>query len=216
VRAANVPVPQLPVVQAWRAGTIAVINDVYGAVQTWIASVPASPIRDFLHQGVVSVRATALSVVGIRVGATPSCVSTGDCSYENFTSYNLSGLYAPGVKFKQTVFSRAGLKYASLNYADLTGADLSYADLSYANLSYAAFGDGEPNVISSLYTNLTSANLSSANLTYAQLSATDLTDTDLSFADLSHAHLKGAILTYVTWYKTTCPNGTVTNTRCTA
>ena len=54
MRAANVPVPVLPVVQAWRTGSVAVINDVYGAVQTWIAGLPASPIRDFLHQGAVS------------------------------------------------------------------------------------------------------------------------------------------------------------------
>ena len=181
MRAATVPVPQLPVVQAWRTGTIAVINDVYGAVQTWIAGLPASPIRDFLHQRGVSVRATALSVVGIRVGARPSCVSTGDCSGQDFSGQDLTALYAPNGDFTGANFTGTTLSYAILNNADRTSANLTNA-------------------------NLTNANLADAGLSYA----------NLSYANLIDANLEYALKTGATWYQTTCPNGTVSDTVCSA
>ena len=289
VRAANVPVPQLPVVQAWRAGSVAVINDVYGAVQTWIAGLPASPVRDFLHQGGVSVRATALSVVGIRVGATPSCVSTGNCSGQDFSNQDLTALYArkvnftganftgttltdaqlqeavlksailyhadltgaqlswaqldqdtdrpgggPGVDLRGanltgTHFTSANLDHADLRGANVTGTDLRGADMGFANLHGVYLTSGGPGM------NLTGANLSQANLSYADLTYANLTfadyatgyvgtrlnNTDLSHANLSYANfyltsLLTADFAGATWYQTTCPNGTVTDTGCTA
>ena len=206
MRAANVPVPLLPVVQAWRAGTIAVINDVYGVVQTLIAGLPASPVRDFLQQGVVSVRAIALSVVGVRVGETPSCVSTGNCSGKDFSGQDLTPLWAPGVDFSKALFVGTILKYAylvpsdavtTLISADLTSADLTGAIMTGANLTNA---------------NLTAANLYLAILYGATLNGANLTDANLTHANLSWANLTGADLTganltEVKWYYTTCPNG---------
>ena len=201
MRAANVPVPLLPVVQAWRAGSVAVINDVYGAVQTWIAGLPASPIRDFLHQRGVSVRATALSVVGIRVGARPSCVSTGDCSGQDFSGQDLTALYAPNGDFTGANFTGTTLSYAILNNADLTSANLTNANLTNAIL-YTA--------------HLTSANLTNANLTNANLADAGLSYANLSYANLIDANLEYALKTGATWYQTTCPNGTVSDTVCSA
>ena len=240
MRAATVPVPQLPVVQAWRAGSVAVINDVYGAVQTWIAGLPASPVRDFLHQGVVSVRATALSVVGIRVGATPSCVSTGDCSGQDFSNQDLTGLYAPTVNFTAAKFVKTILNYANLNGTNLSGATLPGAELNYAYLSKAVLNQATlpdahlvgaeligadltgADLTNTLITiarmrgavltraDLTNANLSQSNLNDADLSNSNLTDAVIARADLTGANLTGANLTGVTWSYTTCPDGSET------
>jgi uncharacterized protein YjbI with pentapeptide repeats len=240
VRAANVPVPQLPVVQAWRAGSVAVINDVYGAVQTRIADLPASPVRDFLHQGVVSVRAIALSVVGVRVGATPSCVSTGDCSDQDFSNQDLTGLYAPTVNFAGAKFEKTILNYADLNGTNLSGATLPGAQLDYAFLSKAVLnqatlpdahlvgaeligadltGADLTNTLIPLArmrgavltrADLTNANLSQSNLNDADLSNSNLTDALLPYADLTGADLTGANLTGVTWSYATCPDGNKT------
>ena len=240
MRAANVPVPLLPVVQAWRAGSVAVINDVYGVVQAWIADLPASPVRDFLHQGVVSVRAIALSVVGVRVGATPSCVSTGDCSGQDFSNQDLTGLYAPtvnftGAKFEKTILNYADLNGTNLSGATLPGAELNYAYLSLAVLNQATLVDADlvgaeligadltgADLTNTLITiarmrgavltraDLTNANLSQTNLNDADLSDSNLTDAVIARADLTGANLTGANLTGVTWSYTTCPDGSET------
>ena len=68
-----------------------------------------------------------------------------------------------------------------LGGADLSGADLSGVDLSGANLKGA---------------NLEGANLRSA---------------DLENADLEGANLENANLTWVSWSRTTCPDGTNSN-----
>ncbi|MFZ4373042.1 MAG: pentapeptide repeat-containing protein [Mycobacterium sp.] len=206
MRAATVRVPVFPVWHAWRAGSVAVINDVYGAVQTWIAGLPASPVRDFLHQGVVSVRATALSVVGVRVGETPSCVSTGNCSGKDFSGQDLTPLWAPGVDFSTALFVGTILKYAylvpsdavtTLISADLTSADLTGAIMTGANLTNANL-TGSNLYLAFLYgATLNGANLTDANLTHA----------NLSWANLTGANLTGANLTEVTWNYTTCPDG---------
>ena len=52
------------------------------------------------------------------------------------------------------------------------------------------------------------ANLSGVDLSGTDLSGADLSGADLSGADLSGADLSGADLSYVTWYNTTCPDGT--------
>ena len=73
-------------------------------------------------------------------------------------------------------------------YMDLYEAQLNYAVLSNANLSHA---------------NLVYAELSEADLRYA-----DLSNAELSFADMIGADLTGADLSGVSWYNTTCPDGT--------
>jgi hypothetical protein len=80
------------------------------------------------------------------------------------------------------------LRYANLNSADLTGANLTGADLRY--------------------TDLTDADLSGADLSNAYLNDAYLNGADLTGADLNDAYLNGAFLSAVTWYNTTCPDGT--------
>jgi uncharacterized protein YjbI with pentapeptide repeats len=85
----------------------------------------------------------------------------------------------------------ADLRNADLRGVDLTGANLAGADLQGANLEEADF-DGA---------NLQGADFTLANLTDAKLDGADLRD-----AILTDANLEG-----VSYNRTTCPNGAVTN-----
>lgn len=93
---------------------------------------------------------------------------------------------------------------ADLSGANLLGANLSGANLSGANLTGA---------------NLTSANMKNTVLTSANLTGATLTSAQLGMSNLSETNFTGAIgspgpVSNATWYETTCPNGTVTNTGC--
>ena len=96
-----------------------------------------------------------------------------------------------------STLSNINLKGVFLVNANLSGQNLSNSNLSGANLSGA---------------DLSNANLYGTNLSYA-----NLTGADLSGANLSYANLKGATgltagqLTGVTWNKTGCPDGTLSN-----
>jgi len=93
---------------------------------------------------------------------------------------------------------------ADLSGANLLGANLSGANLMGANLTGA---------------NLTAANLQKAILTNADLTGATLTSALLGGSNLSETNFTGAIGSpgpdsNATWFETTCPNGTVTNTGC--
>ena len=219
------------------------INRFTRSAQNWIWSLPASPIRNVLQDGLVFGRHTALSLLGVRVAATPSCVSGGNCSGQDFSGQDLRGLYAPGVNFTEARFKETRLEYAYLTGASLNGADLAKANLYVAELHGAYLGGADLanaslNGASLYYASLPGASLYRASLYGANLYLADLTNADLTgarlpYADLTYTSLTGANLSYadltdafnlanagdlsgVTWYKTICPNGTVTNTGCTA
>ena len=73
------------------------------------------------------------------------------------------------------------------------------------------------------FANLTGADLTGANLTCSddfcanyRIRGANLTNANLTNADLTGANLEFAILTGVTWDNTTCPDGSTTNTGCSA
>lgn len=88
--------------------------------------------------------------------------------------------------------------YADLYQCDLTGANLFKADLSFANLNRAVLTNA------SLY----GATLVSADLSHADLSGAALVYANLSNANLTGADLSGALVYYVIWWNTSCPDGT--------
>ncbi len=61
---------------------------------------------------------------------------------------------------------------------------------------------------------LTDAELEGADLTGANLRGAYLTDANLRGADLTDADLTGANLSGIVWRRTTCPDGTITDTGC--
>ena len=111
---------------------------------------------------------------------------------------NLSSCALLGVNFSDTFMYGANLNAADLSYANLSGAYLesailSGADLYHADLSGAYVG----------YANLTGAKFSGANLTSVNLESSNLAGaTDLIYANRTN----------VTWFYTTCPDGTNSHT----
>ena len=90
--------------------------------------------------------------------------------------------------------SEAGNDAAECAYADLRNANMSHANLQGAALVYA---------------DLTGADLSYSNLSYADFMGADLTGANLLGSDVSNARFLNAKFS-----RTTCPNGTVTDTGC--
>lgn len=135
-----------------------------------------------------------------------------DLTGSNLSNANLSGakLYATqltdatlgGVRGLST----ASMKYADFHRADLSGVDLSGADLSHTFLINAKLSDA----------NLTDAKLKDTYLSGASLVFANLTHADLTNADLSGAEIRKAVLTGVHWQNTTCPDGSKTDTGCSA
>ena len=101
----------------------------------------------------------------------------------------LGCLLGPGAYLSSV---HSGFDTANLSGADLTGVDLTGANLDLTTLEQ---------------TKLTNANLSSATLSDA-----DLTNANLTNANLKGADLTGALVSGITWSKTTCPDGTRSDT----
>jgi uncharacterized protein YjbI with pentapeptide repeats len=130
-------------------------------------------------------------------------------SYDNLTGADLAG---------------ANLTDAYLVGSTLTDANLSSTDLTGANLTGVWSGGitGTPSSLPSEWSltngyligpgallydaDLASANLTGADLAYATLDFANLTDANLTGANLTGTYLAG-----VTWYDTTCPDGTNSN-----
>jgi uncharacterized protein YjbI with pentapeptide repeats len=100
----------------------------------------------------------------------------------------------------------ADLSGCDLHGTNLAGANLSNATLTGANLT----GANLPGAVMEV------ADLTDANLTRANLFRAKLPEANLTRANLTGANLKDANLTDVTWSNTTCPNGSKTNTGCSA
>jgi len=121
----------------------------------------------------------------------------------NLTGASLTGANLTGANMDGAVLAGANLLNANLPGANLTGKDLTetlfaYADLTGANLMGADLGCADD--FCAQY-RLVGANLTEANLTEA-----NLTGVSLSFTTL----------TGVIWGNTTCPNGSKTDTGCSA
>ena len=125
--------------------------------------------------------------------------------------------YGDGRFHRQYLADQAGAtSWGSLFKFDLSNANLSGAALVSTNFTYATL----------LNTNLTNASLTSANLTYATLYNTNLSGAALNSTNFTSAFFNGANLTgaYLNntntanaqWFNTICPNGTLTNTGCSA
>jgi uncharacterized protein YjbI with pentapeptide repeats len=91
--------------------------------------------------------------------------------------------------------------------ADLEVADLSRASVSGANLSGAKLGTNPSR-------SCAWAILHNANLRYSDVSGADLRGADLTWANLTGADLTWANLTGASWGRTTCPDGSITDTGC--
>lgn len=100
----------------------------------------------------------------------------------------------------------ANLENASLAKLTLAGADLGSSNLSDANLTGASLPSADL-----IGADLSSANLSAATLTSADLTDATLTDANLTNADLDLATFSSTVLTGVTWFNTTCPDGSNSN-----
>lgn len=118
----------------------------------------------------------------------------------NFTNVN----FGPG-----TTSFRSG--WTNLNKSDLTGAIFSGANLERALLMGVKLSKADLTGANMKRAALNSADLTEANLAGATLYWTNLGDANLTGANLVGADLKGAI-----WRNTTCPDGSKTNTGCSA
>jgi len=124
--------------------------------------------------------------------------------------------------------ANATLFDAELNSANLAGADLTLADLTFADLSNAVLAGAnltsinrgrqqqQETVTNLSNADLTDANLTNANLVDATLVNANLTGANLTDATLRNADISGANLTGVTWRNTTCPDGSKTDSGCSA
>ena len=166
----------------------------------------------------------------------------GNLRKAKFTKGDLRGADFRGADLRGADFRGAKLRHADLRGANLKGARFDvveragkaahgspavqacYPNCSGADLSYTELGGGFLTGANLTYANLTGsdlafgravgANFTHANLTYADLTYTNLTNANFSNAIFTGAALIDATLTGTTWYQTTCPDGTVTNTGC--
>jgi len=129
--------------------------------------------------------------------------SGSDWQYEN-----LAGVTMIDANMDQVNFNNTNLTNANLTKTSVDGSGFIDANLGGANLTF---------IQATATTRFASAYLYGANLTSAQLAGSDLDGANLHFADLSYANLKGAnmintIVIGVTWFHTTCPDGTDSET----
>jgi uncharacterized protein YjbI with pentapeptide repeats len=99
------------------------------------------------------------------------------------------------------------LSYSNLSFAVITNANLSHATIEYSQANNATFTSS--NFSSG---NLSNSEFTSAYFVNANMSDVDLYSADLSWANLTNANFKGTGAGGVTWYNTTCPNGTGSGT----
>jgi hypothetical protein len=114
----------------------------------------------------------------------------------NLVGCNLAGANLTGANLAGANLTGINLKTASLVGANLSGSNLSRTNLAATNLTGA---------------NLTGANLTGANLKAANLNGVSLNTANLTGASLFDAHMSGVSFIGVTWSKTTCPDGTISN-----
>ena len=139
-------------------------------------------------------------------------LSEADLSWAKFGEANLSGANLSGAKLSWANLSEADLSEADLSGAKIGGANLSGAYLYRANLSGADLSGADTSGairFRQYILNPEGADLSRAILSRAILSGANLSGANLRSAQLREAYLKGAI-----FRRTTCPNGTITDTRC--
>jgi hypothetical protein len=155
--------------------------------------------------GVVGGKAQAsFSTSGLGVGAhTITASYGGDGSFTASTSAGVTQYVNTNLSGYPKLPSGAyNLSNANLQGAYFVGVSLVGASLVGSNLTGAAF---------------TNANLQNANLSNSNLKGANFTSANLSGANLSSSNLMGATglktatLTGVTWGKTACPDGTLSN-----
>ena len=151
-----------------------------------------------------------------------------DLTGADLTGADLTAALLTGASLRSANLQSANLRFAILGRlaettagepADLTDANLNHANLTRANLYGANLTNSD----------LTDAKLYGAKLLFANLTGADLTRADLRDAQLVRANLTNAILVgatlnavayyslfQVTWGNTTCPDGSKTNTGCSA
>ena len=132
----------------------------------------------------------------------PSCYP--NCSGADLSHANLSWAHLNSADFTHANLTRADLSNAHLNQANLTSANLTRANVS----GVFAYG------VKLVSATLVGASLSGAAMVGANLTNANLASADLSGAAFLAANLASANVTGATWYRTTCPNGTVTSTGC--
>lgn len=182
------------------------------SVGIWLSGFPPNPITDFLTETLWLVRRTFFPVgpsVGLWGSAT--CVATMDCSGQDLRGVDLNRQDLTGVNF-----SHANLTGAMLFNVNLTGDDLTSATLSKANLYQAILTDANLSGAVVEGTRLARANLTNANLTNTDLYVAMMNFSNLTGANLTGADLQGASLVGAVWSNTTCPDGSTTNTGCSA
>ena len=101
--------------------------------------------------------------------------------------------------------------YANLTGADLAGLTETQGVLGGANLTNANLTDASLPSADLIGSNLTGSDLAGADLADSSLTQTNLTDANLTNANLDGAYFSSTTLTGVTWYNTTCPDGSNSN-----
>lgn len=196
-----------------------------------LSKLPGGPLAELFAGGLWLVRRT-LDPVGADVGrwGSAACVATKDCAGKD-----LAGADLRGADLSRVDFSNANLLRANLQSANLSEATLSYAhatalftnaNLALARADHIDLTDAVMRGVTITNSDLYHADLDGALLAGAKITLTDLElsflgNADLTGAKLDRVNLRGAYLTGanlrgVQWTDVTCPDGSNTNTGCSA
>ena len=153
-------------------------------------------------------------------GPNPPCATTpqscrgaklagANLAYSNLNGINLSNADLSGANLEGAMSTEATWSDANVTGANATGLDLFDTDLTRANLAGADLSRGVFNS-----NNFTAANLANANLAGAAFGGSDFTLANLLGATVTTGPDGGTPWPDVTWSKTVCPDGSVTNSGC--
>ena len=154
-------------------------------------------------------------------GLRPACATAPQsCRGARLAGANLAYSNLNGINFSNADLSGANLEgamsvtggaWTDANMTNVKAARvlISFSDLTRANLAGAELSGGVFN----------SSNFSAANLANADLAGAAFGGSNFTLANLRDAHVTripapGTTWPDVTWSKTVCPDGTVTNTGC--
>jgi uncharacterized protein YjbI with pentapeptide repeats len=138
-----------------------------------------------------------------------------------FKGSNLAGaslskavLNCSGPNGCESYFAIAGPNVVTFNDSDMSGTDFTGANFTGPVAGTVVFSDTNLTAARFNGAQLALATFFRANLTGASLTGANLLGASMLGANLSGAIVAGAQLGDVIWERSTCPNGTLTTTRC--
>lgn len=134
-----------------------------------------------------------------------------DLSSEDFSSFDLKGIYLKGANLQGTIFDNADLSKAVLEDANLEFTKLNRANLNEAYLKNCNLQNAELEGAVLIGADLQKTKLNNANLKKTNLKKANLNLTIFSWANLSNANLENSSIIEALFFKTNLNGANLSN-----